>query len=167
MVSLINIKKSPVEIATVLAQDDTIKKLLIIDNPNALSQDVPEVDLNYLLENHYISMEPPVENRIQQYDRNTFISILVDTIMPASEGNFRANYVIYVSTNMDHQMLDDNKNRLLELSDRIIRLLQDKKFSSSGQMNFSSMSHLMLSEFHSAYRLGFSMVDQQKKVGDI
>lgn len=167
MVNLINVKKSPVEIATTLAQDNIIKKLLIIDNADALTEDVPEVDLNYLLENHYISMEPPVENRIQQYDRNTFISILVDTVMPASEGNTRTNYVIYVSTNMDHQMLNNNKNRLLELADRIIILLQDKKFTSSGQMSFSSMSHLMLSEFHSAYRLGFSMVDQQKKVGDI
>lgn len=168
MVNLINIKKSPVEIATILAKDDIIKKLLVIDNANALSQDVPEgVDLNYLIENHYISMEPPVENRIQQYDRNTFISILVDTVMPASEGNMRANYVIYVSTNMDHQMLNENKNRLLELADRIILLLQDKKFTAAGQMNFGSMSHLMLSEFHSAYRLVFSMTDQQKKVGDI
>lgn len=168
MVNLINIKKSPAEIATVLAKDDTIKKLLVVDSADALDKNIPEgVDLNYLLENHYISMEPPVENRIQQYDRNTFISILVDTVTPASEGNMRANYVIYVSTNMDHQMLENNKNRLLELADRIIILLQNKKFTAAGQMNFSSMSHLMLSEFHSAYRLAFSMTDQQKKVGDI
>lgn len=167
MVNLINIKKSPVEIATTLAQDNTIKKLLYIDEEDALSQDVPDVDLNDLLREHYISMEPPVENRIQDYDRNTFISILVDTVMPAGEGNMRANFVIYVSTNMDHQMLENNKNRLLELCDRIILLLQDKKLSSAGQLTFSSMSHLMLSEFHSAYRLGFGMTDQQKKVGDI
>lgn len=168
MVNLINIKKSPAEIATVLAKDDTIKKLLVIDTADALEKEVPEgVDLNYLLEKHYISMEPPVENRIQEYDRNTFISILVDTVTPASEGNMRAGYVIYVSTNMDHQMLENNRNRLLELADRILHLLQDKKFTAAGQMNFNSMSHLMLSEFHSAYRMAFSMTDQQKKVGDI
>ena len=79
----------------------------------------------------------------------------------------RTNYILYISTNMDHLMLDDNKNRLLELGDRVIKLLQDKKFSSAGQMSFTSMSHLMLSEFHAAYRLSFSMSDQQKKVGDI
>ena len=167
MINLINIKKSPVEIATTLAQDGTIKKLLYIDNEDALSEDIPDVDLNYLLQEHYISMEPPVENRIQDYDRNTFISILVDTVMPSSEGNMRANFVIYISTNMDHQMLKDNKNRLLELADRAILLLQDKKLTSSGQLTFNSMSHLMLSEFHPAYRLSFSMTDQQKKVGDI
>ena len=167
MINLINIKKSPIEIATVLAQDDIIKKLLILDTPSALSEDVPEKTLNDLLQEHYISMEPPVENRIEEYDRNTFISILVDTVMPSVEGNMRTNYILYISTNMDHLMLDDNKNRLLELGDRVIKLLQDKKFSSAGQMSFGSMSHLMLSEFHAAYRLSFSMSDQQKKVGDI
>ena len=167
MINLINVKKAPLEIATILAQDGTIKKLLLIDSKDALSQEVPDKDLNYMLQEHYISMEPPVENRIEQYDRNTFVSILVDTVVPASDGNMRTNFVLYASTNMDHQMLDDNKNRLLELCDKIVKILQDKKLSSSGQITFGSMSHLMLSEFHSAYRLAFSMIDQQKKVGDI
>jgi len=167
MIKLTNLKKAPIEIATVLAQDETIKKLLIIDTADALIQSVPEKSLNDLLEEHYISMEPPVENRIEDYQRNTFISILVDSIMPASEENTRATIILYVSTNMDHILLEGNKNRLLELGDKIINLLQNKKFSSAGQMNFSSMSHLMLSEFHSAYRLSFIMTDQQKKAGDI
>lgn len=167
MVKLINIKKAPIEIATILAQDDTIKKLLIIDDAEALERPVPDKTLNDLLQEHYISMEPPVENRIEEYSRNTFISILVDTIMPAAEDNTRANFVLYVSTNMDHILLKDNKNRLLELCDKIIQLLQNKKISSAGQINFNSMSHIMLSEFHTAYRLAFSSSDQQKKVGDI
>ena len=167
MVKLINIKKAPIEIATILAQDDIIKKLLIIDDPEALERPVPDKTLNDLLQEHYISMEPPVENRIEEYSRNTFISILVDTIMPAAEDNTRANFVIYASTNMDHILLKDNKNRLLELCDRIVQLLQNKKISTAGQINFNSMSHLMLSEFHTAYRLSLSSTDQQKKVGDI
>ena len=167
MINLINIKKAPLEIATVIAQDDLVKKLLVIDNKDAMSEPVPDKNINDLLQEHYISMEPPVENRIEEYDRNTFVSILVDTIMPASEGNIRANFVLYASTNMDHIMLDDNKNRLLELCDKIIKLLQDKKLSSAGQLTFSSMSHIMLSEFHTAYRMMFTITDQQKKVGDI
>lgn len=167
MIKLINIKKVPLEIATILAQDSTLKNLLVIDSSDALSEDEPSYTLNDLLTNHYISMEPPVENRIEEYDRNTFVSILVDSILSGPEGEIRANLVLYISTNLDHCMLDDNKNRLLEASDRIIQLLNNKKLTSSGQVNFSSMSHVMLSEFHSAYRIGFSIVDQQKKDGDI
>ena len=167
MIKLHNIKKAPIEIAATLANDGEIKKLLIIDDPEALEKPVPEKTLNNLIQEHYVSLEPPVENRIQEYDRNTFLSILVDTVMPAAEENIRATLVLYVSTNMDHILLKDNKNRLIELCDRVIQLLQNKKISAAGQINFSSMSHLMLSEFHSAYRLVFTLSDQQKKVGDI
>ena len=167
MFILKNIKKVPLEIATILAQDVLIKKLLIIDNADALSEEAPDKDLNDLLKEHYISMEPPVENRIEQYDRNTFVSILVDSVTNNTDENVRANITIYVSTNMDHLMLTNNKNRLLELTDRIGQLLQDRKLSASGKVSISSMSHVMLSEFHSAYRMTFAVVDQQKKDGDI
>lgn len=159
MKSLLNIKKTGIEIATILAQDDIVRKLLINDLPSALEDAVPQMDLNTLLRNHYISVFPPVENRIEEYDRNTFMSILVDNIGFQS-GNARAMLRIYISTNEAHLLLANNRNRLLELGDRVLYLLDAQKLSTAGKIDITSMSHVMLSEFHAAYVINLSIADQ-------
>ena len=168
MKNFINIKKAPLEIATILANDTKIKQLLYIDDNDPLNADVSEVTLNMMLEEHYISMVPPTENRIEEYGRNSFLSILVDTISPnAADNNVRANLIIYVSTNADHLMIKNNGNRLLELADRVYTLLENKKLTASGEININTFSHVMLSEFHSSYRISLSITDQSTRKEDI
>jgi len=168
MKNFVNIKKAPLEIATILANDTKIKQLLYSDDSDPLNADVSGVTLNTMLEEHYISMVPPTENRIEEYGRNSFLSILVDTISPnAADNNVRANLIIYISTNADHLMIKDNGNRLLELADRVYILLQNKKLTASGEINISNFSHVMLSEFHSSYRISLSIADQSTRKEDI
>jgi len=168
MKNFVNIKKAPLEIATILAGNTKIKQLLYSDDEDPLNADVSQVTLNQMLEEHYISMVPPTENRIQEYGRNSFLSIIVDTISPnAADNNIRANIIIYVSTNADHLMIKDNGNRLLELADQIYLLLQNKKLTASGEININSFSHVMLSEFHSSYRISLSIADQSTGKADI
>lgn len=168
MKKLTNIKKAPLEIATLLAKDTVIKQLLFLDTPDALTGNVSDITLNQMLKEHYVSFEPPVENRIEEYQRNTFISILIDSIsLYSSEDNISANIVIYVSTNADHILLTDNKNRLLELIDRISQIVDGKKISASGSLYISNAQHVMLSEFHSGYRISCRLSDLQHKEGDI
>lgn len=168
MKNFVNIKKAPLEIATILAGNTKIKQLLYSDDEDPLNADVSQVTLNQMLEEHYISMVPPTENRIQEYGRNSFLSIIVDTISPnAADNNVRANIIIYVSTNADHLMIKDNGNRLLELADQIYLLLQNKKLTASGEININSFSHVMLSEFHSSYRISLSIADQSTGKADI
>ena len=88
----------------------------------------------------YISFFPPVENRIEQYGRNTFISILLDTALDAGDNNTRSNLVIYVSTDEEHLLLNENKNRLLEMCDKINSLLDGKKLTTSGELRVTSFS---------------------------
>ena len=65
MKTLKNIKKSVMEIAQLLAQNETIVKLLYNDEPSALNDAAPQVDLNELIQNNYIchvcrrSQRPP------------------------------------------------------------------------------------------------------------
>lgn len=168
MRSLENIKKSVMEIATLLAQDEVIIKLLLIDSADALSKPTPSTNINTLIKENYISIYPPVENRIEEYNRNTFISILIDNVYFTSfKDDSRSSIVIYASTNEDHILLENNKHRLLEICDRIVRLLNGYKLSSSGAINVNSMSHVMLSEFHSAYRISLSIADQQDQKAEI
>lgn len=168
MKNFVNIKKAPLEIAILLAKDTKIKQLLYSDDFDPLSADVSEVTLNMMLEGHYISMVPPTENRIEEYGRNSFLSILVDTISPnAADNNVRANLIIYISTSADRLMIKDNGNRLLELADRVYTVLQGKKLTASGEININNFSHVMLSEFHSSYRISLSIADQSTRKEDI
>ena len=48
MKTIRNLKKCALEMATLLAQDDTIKKLLITDTEKALQEPVPDYSLNRL-----------------------------------------------------------------------------------------------------------------------
>lgn len=168
MKPLKNIKKSVMEIASLLAQDITLVKLVYNDGVDALDHNIPvSVDLNFLIKNHYISIFPPVENRIEEYGRNTFISILLDTIISSTEPNTRGNLIIYVSTIESELLIKDNRNRLLEICDRIIAVLQGTKLSAVGEINITSISHVMLSEFHTAYRLNLNISDQVTVKGEM
>ena len=168
MKPLKNIKKSVMEIASLLAQDPALVKLVYNDGADALEHDVPStVDLNYLIQNHYISVFPPVENRIEEYDRNTFLSILLDQIITSTEPNIRGNFIIYVSTTESELLISDNRNRLLEICDRIIHILQNTKLSAVGTINITSISHVMLSEFHTAYRINLNISDQATVKGEM
>lgn len=168
MKPLTSLKTSVIEIASLLAQDSALVKLVYNDGVDALDRNVPaEVNLNYLIQNHYISVFPPVENRIEEYGRNTFLSILLDSLVTSNTPNTRGNLVIYVSTTEAELLIKDNRNRLLEICDRIIFKLQDTKLSASGTINITSISHVMLSEFHTAYRINLNISDQSSVKGEM
>ncbi len=168
MKPLINLKNAVIEIATVLGQDALLKKLLVVDTPDAMEAATPEYSVNDLIANNYICVYPPVENRIEDYGRNTFITILFEeAILHASDDNTRATISLYVSTNETHLLLRNNKNRLLEMLDRIIELLDNYKITASGKLRPTSFMHVMLSEFHAAYRLNIQVTDQQARKAEI
>ena len=145
--------------ATLLAQDDVVKKLLVIDDKDALQEETPSYDLNKLLEEHYISIYPPVENRIEEYDRNTFLSILLNTI--TGQDNQTGNYIIYVSTDTAHIALSNNQDRLLELVDKVCLILEGAKLTSAGEISITTIAYQSLSDLHPAYRISVHIKDQQ------
>ena len=169
MKKLINLKKVVMEIAQILAKDESLCRLLINDGPDAMDVPVEKViNLNDLISDNYISIVPPVENRIEDWGRNTFISIILDSAnLQAREGNTNGTIILYVSTNADHLLLNDNKNRLLEMADIIIEDLDATKVSAAGQLSVNYMTHVMLSEFHAAYRIQINISDQQMRKAEI
>lgn len=161
MKDIVNIKKAFFEIAQLLAQDDLLCKLLLNDADTAITDDTPEHDINTMIQEHYISMYPPVENRIEDYGRNTFLSVIIDSVnFHGTDNTTPASLIIYVSTDEAHLILQNNRNRLLEIADRVIRVLDAQKLSSSGTLDVRSMVHVMLSEFHPAYRISIGLTDQ-------
>lgn len=168
MSQLRNLKRSVNEIAQLLAQNDIVCKLLFNDESSALTDPRPDVTFNELISGNYICMYPPVESRIEDYGRNTFITVLLDTaLLHSSDDNTTATVVLYISTNEDHILLDNNANRLLEMCDEVINILDNKKLSTAGTINISSITHVMLSEFHAAYRLNLRISDQHSRKAEI
>lgn len=161
MNKLRNIKNAVFEIAQILGQDDILCRLLVVDDNDPFNAERPNKDVNDLISEKYISMYTPTENAIEDFGRNTFVSIIIDNIsLTSADANSRAIISIYVSTDLSHTIIKNNKNRLLEMCDRIETLLDNAKLSSAGQITVSSIQHVMLSELHDAYRLGCSISDQ-------
>lgn len=143
----------------VLAQDETIQRLLLVDSPDALTCEFTPKNPNELITGHYVSFYPPVENRIEEYDRNTFISIVLNTVTGADVQV--GNYLVYVSTDQNHIALDGNKDRLLELVDRIYQILDGCKLTAAGETDVTTAMFQMLSEMHPAYKVSVHLRDQQ------
>ncbi len=161
MKSLRNIKKSVMEIAQLLAQDEEIVKLLYNDEPTALNDAAPSVDLNTLIQEHYICICAPVEDGIKDQWKNTFLTVLLDNgFFGRSDDNTSITIKIYVSTDEQHLLLIDNKNRLFELMEHVIDDLDNRKLSSAGTITVNSFNHTMLSEFRFAYVISLSFNEQ-------
>lgn len=168
MKTLRNIKKSVMEIAQLLAQNDNIVKLLYNDEATALIDEKPSVDLNTLIHEHYICVCAPVESGIKDQWKNTFLTVLMDNIyFGRQDDNSAVSMKIYVSTDEQHLLLADNKNRLLELIDEVVNTLDGYKLSSAGKMEVSSCSHTMLSEFRFAYMIIVNFNDQNARKVEI
>lgn len=161
MKSLKNIKKCVNEIAQILVHNDNIVKLLFNDQPSALTDPKPDVDLNTLIQEHYICVCAPVESGIQNEWKNTFLTILLDNCyFGRQDDNTTTTLKIYVSTDEQHLLINDNKNRLLELLDLVITELDGHKLSSAGKLEVTSFAHTMLSEFRFAYAIIVTFSDQ-------
>lgn len=160
MKNLRNIKKIPFEIGQLLANNQYFCALLVDDTTNP-----GDVALSFitLLNQKYITIYPPVEDgAIEQYNRNSYAIILIDNIN-MNEDNFNIGVTgsIYVTTDIDHILLTENRNRLLELADEVVQTLNNAKLTSAGAIRINNISHTMLTPFRSGYRIGFSLSDQQ------
>ena len=167
MSRLRNIKNTVFEIAQVIGANQEIVRLIVNDNDDPLSIPV-EKTINDLISEKYIALYTPTENAIEDFGRNTFIAIVMDTIfLQTTDDNSRASFSVYVSTDLAHTLIKGNKNRLLEACDRMDAVLNGVKLSTAGIVSVSSVQHIMLSELHDAYRLNCSLSDQEGRKAEI
>lgn len=163
-----NLKKAAIEIGQLLASNGKLCNLLYLDTPDALQVEPHSYSLNEMINEKYVTVYPPVETAIKNAERNTFIVILLDNInLYVADNNTRASFTIYVTTDADHILLNENKNRLLEMCDEVLTTLHETKLSSAGAIEVTSISHVMLSEFRAGYRIALSITDQSHRKAEI
>ena len=163
-----NLKKVPFEIATLLAADDTIISLVYDDSPFALTNTTDIVSVQELINSNYIGFYPATETGIREVDRNTFIVInLEDFTLNAQDQNTRGTGAIYITTDKAHCLLDGNKIRLLELADRIETVLDNRKLSTAGELQLTTISYVVFSDFRAGYRISFRCSDQSSRKAEL
>jgi hypothetical protein len=167
MKTLHNINKAPFEIGRLLSLNNKICSFLLDDSADP--QIDYQVSLTDLLNQHYITIYPPVEDgAIQDQIRNTYIVILLDRIDPnSSSENIFVNGSLYVTTDKAHVLLSNNRNRLLELIDEIYKTLDGIKLTSAGELHINNISHIMITNFRAGYRIDFTFSDQQGRKAEI
>lgn len=168
MKTIKKIKTSMFEIAQILASDELLQKLLVIDSPNVLQIEIytPKT-LNEMLDEQYICLAPKLENALKKNDRNTFLIIQLDTGDLRNASNMRIAGSIFIATDGDHILLKNNANRLWEILDRIIQDLDERKLSSAGAISVDTFNHVVYSEYTFGYRVNFSFKDQENRKAEL
>lgn len=163
-----NIKKAPIEIASLLAADKTILQLIYNDSPSALTSSVVDVTIQDLIGQNYIGFYPATEVGIKDINRSTFIIISVeDFSLQNPDNNTSASGAIYITTDKSHCLLDNGHLRLLELADAIEGCLENTKLSSAGVVQISNINYVVFSDFRSGYRINFRLRDQQSRKAEL
>lgn len=140
-----------------LLGDEIIRKLLFHDSNNALNMLpplIPEVE-------DYITLRPifEFENK-EDYMQNSMINIYTTQILPADDIKKIDGVVqINVVCNGDKWELVDSKIRPMQLCDRIIQLVNNKKFTISNKVVFNTMTDLIISKKVYGYALLFEITD--------
>lgn len=154
--------KVPYEIAQLIAENDAIVNLLYNDSASALSKPLEELPtVSNLIKESYIWFYAPAVVNVNNLNRNTFIVINVSNIT-LPNGNIDSESIILkgtinIVTNADHYMLDDGRTRLLEISDRLVNLLDNKKLSPTGMIQLESITYDGFTADYFSYSISFSI----------
>jgi hypothetical protein len=144
-------------VKTVLLNDEIVRKLLCNDSNNCLNMDTPTVTSA----EKYITLKPVYQfENTDAYAQNGMINIFLSDGEPNSDINlFQGIMQINIVFNVDKWELVDNKIRTLEIADKVINLLDNKKFSTSNKLSFNSLQQLILSKQLVGYALLFNIDD--------
>ena len=140
-----------------LLNDDVVRKLVYNDSNNALNMEIPDIDKV----NKYITLRPIYQfENMADFSQNSMINIYFTDGSPQEEevgieGIIQINIVV----NIDKWELVDNKIRPIHLANRIIKLLNDKKFTISNSLSLENINQLIISKQLVGYALLFNMID--------
>lgn len=140
-----------------LLNDDVVRKLVYNDSNNALNMETPDIDKV----NKYITLRPIYQfENMADFSQNSMINIYFTDGSPQEEevgieGIIQINVVV----NIDKWELVDNKIRPIHLANRIIKLLNDKKFTISNSLSLENINQLIISKQLVGYALLFNVID--------
>lgn len=169
---ILNIQTTMFEIKAALLNNGDIRKLLYYDIPEALEADVtPSInDLTKDANNkdlHYITLFPIMEKGIVEYGRNTYIMITLPLIDldTDEDNNIYPGITVTAITDSEHYMLSNDRLRLLEICNRVIKILDNQKFTVAGKLEVIQLKEIVFNEQIYGYTLKVFSSDMGKGVG--
>ena len=153
------IESTMAAIRTRLSRDSLINKLLTYDGKDVLEAEVPFIKPEEM--DKYITLRPifEFENK-KNYDQNSIINIYSTEFTPLDDVSACVGVLqINVVCNLDVWELDNNKIRPLQLAQRIVDLVNNKKFTISNKIVLSNISDLIISKKMVGYALLFELTD--------
>lgn len=157
-----NVEKGFYEIKAAILANETVRKLLYYDTPNALSLVAPDIKN---VEDH-ISFFPITEIGVSSYDKNTLINITCPTIDTDTEehDNLYIGYFVTVITRKETSLLDNNKIRLISLITAINKSLDGKKLSFPSKLQSLGIQQVIYDEKTYGYVIKIFCSDLQKEL---
>ena len=164
-----NIKKSFFEIAQLLASNEKIQRLLVLDSKTPFTDTFTPKSINDLLAEKYICLVPPfLEEGIEDNWRNNFLVIrLEDITFPERDENTTVHGVIMIGAHDNYIILENNQNRLYELMDQIIKTLDGQKLSAAGKTTITYCSIVDYTPYVTGYRISFDFSDQGSRKAEL
>lgn len=168
MKKLTSIRNSLRDIAFILAKDERIQRLLLVDQYYVDDQPFTPLSLDEMLEKRYICLTPQNENAIRDMGRNTFIIItLQDINLNSNEDNMGVVCRIFIVTDIDHAMIYNYQDRTLLLADYILQDLNDVKLSSASEVKVTYITRVAYNELLSGYQVTLRYNDLSSQQAEI
>jgi len=158
-----NIESLLFEIRTVLLNSAIIRQLVFNDSNNALNITAPTV----AQVESFITLYPTFDMNLYTDTLNTMINILVDQcIIGDIDISINGILKLNIVTNIDKWVLVDNKLRIFQIMNEIIKKINNVKFSVSNKVEFVSFSELIATNKIVGYTMFFSLTDGNSEVLD-
>lgn len=155
------IKKLPLEMALLLAKQEKLQRLLVIDDPD-ISGEFEMKSWDKLIDEGYISITPIVFEDYSKKGVNTYLCIVLDDISFTNTDNaVQVRGQILIGSNFDHLLMKNYELRLLSILETLEQTLNNHKFSAAGKLNIHGANSVSYSNFSFGYIVNFSIEEQQ------
>lgn len=147
-----NLQEAIFEIRHLIQSDSEVRKMLLVDTKNAL--EAPEPEFSEATDHIVVSAvfditEPP-------FDKNTIMTVVLHRATYDSESVVTSGMVkINILTRSELWELKNRKIRPLEIANRIVAILNNKKVSVSHKLYFSSIELAILNDDVNGYSVIF------------
>lgn len=139
---------------------DTLKKLLVVNTADCLSNskyddDVKEYSLGRLFKEGYLKTVPKLKNPENEIIKS-FVILTFDNFVESSNPQFRDCTIHFdIICHTDFWNLNDYQIRPIKIAGYIDGILNNKKLTGIGKLEFVSCTQLLLDEEYSGYSLTY------------
>lgn len=147
-----NMQKAIFEAKHLIQSNENIRKMLLIDSKNALESATP----SYESASENIVVAAVFDITEEPFNKNTIMTVVLHRSSYDDENLMLTGMLkINILTRSELWELNNNKIRPLEITNEVIKVLNNKKVSASHKLYFSRMELAILNENVSGYSVIF------------